>query len=249
VASEVKEGEYEFFPNRQSVHSGSRKGSDQRAEPSEDGEAVNEPVAPTKRIFLYNPLHDYESVWWIAIWFVFYCEPEGVAKHVMERARNMVYSNRSRTLHAGAINHACERLPVVLQPLGEVLVEIKDTLTDAYRSFEDSFDGSKMLLVFEELRGHLLVLEERAKSLAVKPPTQSRTLNAEGMEQFDAVTFEEEQGSRVLEHEGGARGQSTVAGDPSTSVQHEDTVLGKRTRADSPLPKVGRVLRPRTNQR
>jgi len=246
VASEVEEGQYAFFPNHQSVHSGSRK-DDQRVKLFKDGEAMNKPVAPTKRIFLHNPLHDYESIWWIAIWFIFSCEPEGVPKHVMERARNQVYRNRFTTLQGNAIFHACELLPTALQPLGNVLVEIKNTLAEAYRSFEDSFDGSEMLLVFEELRGHLLALEERAKGLAAKPPTQSQTLNVEGMEQFDAVVLEEELGWQMAEHEGGAMGQSIVTDNPPVSVQHEDAVLGKRTRVDPPS-KVDRALRPRTSQ-
>ena len=248
MAIEVEEGQYAFSPSRGSVRPGSRKGSDQKAELSKDGKAVNEPIAPVKRIFLQNPLHDYESVWWIVIWFVFYCEPEGVSKHVMELARHEVYRNRYATLLGGAIAQAYHFLPAVLRPLGEVLVEIRYILTEAYKSFEESFDGSEMLLVFEELRNHLLTLEERAKGLAVKSPIQSRTLGVEGMEQFDLVPFEEEQDWRMAEHEGGAGGQPPVADDPSTDVQLEDTVLGKRTRADPP-PKVDRVLRPKTNQR
>ena len=40
-----------------------------------------------KRTFLHNPLHDYESIWWIAVWLVCCCKPEGVADHMMKRAR------------------------------------------------------------------------------------------------------------------------------------------------------------------
>jgi len=225
------------------LRSGLRKGSDRRAELSKDEEAVSKP-----RIFLHNPLHDYESVWWIAVWFVFHCEPEGVAKHVMERARNVVYRDRFETLRGGGVDHASMFLPVALQPLCEVLVKIGDTLIDAYESFEGSFDGSKMLLVFEELRGHLLVLEERAKGLAIKSPTQSRTLDAEEMEQFDVFALEEKRGRQTVEHDGGAGGQPTVANDPSTGVQHEDVVLGKRARADL-SSEADCVLRSRTNQR
>lgn len=243
VAIEVEEGQYSFFPDRQPADSGSKKGSDQRAELSEDGKATDEPVDPIKRVFLHNPLHDYESVWWIAIWFVFSCEPEGVDKHVMERARDKVYKSRYATLVGNALRFACDLLPAVLKPLGEVLAKIRNILVEAYKSFEGSFDGSEMLLVFKQLERLLLVLKERASGLAAKPPIQTRMLNAEGMKQFDAVALEEEQGQRMAEHEGGRGGHPTVADDPP----HEDAVWGKRTRADLPS-EVDRVLRPKTNQ-
>jgi len=234
VAVEVEAGEYGFFPTPHSVPSG----SNQRAGLSQDEKVMSEPIPLTKRIFLHNHLHDYESIWWVAIWFVFYCEPEGVAQGMMEKARKKVYSNRSRTLHAGAINHACELLPVVLQPLGKVLVEIKDALVKAYRSFEESFDGPGMLVVFKELRKHFLVLEEQAKGLAPpKLPIKSRTLGPTGVQQSNAA-HEEGQGGRgreVAERCGGTGDQPADVDNPFISSRAGGSVLGKRRgREESP---------------
>ena len=47
------------------------------------------------RIFHYNSLHDYESTWWIAVWFVFCCRPEGTTEEEMRKARDAVYESRA----------------------------------------------------------------------------------------------------------------------------------------------------------
>jgi len=150
-------------------------------------DAIQLAVHQDKRTFLHNPLHDYESIWWIAVWLVFCCKSHGVADGVMKRARDEVYKNRVVTFLGGGFDEICDRLPAVLQPLGEVLMVMKNALIRAYTSFEDSFDGSGMLLVFSKLREYLLLLENLAQSLTVKSPIQNRKLNMEGVEQFDAV--------------------------------------------------------------
>ena len=55
--------------------------------------------------------------------------------------------------------------------------DMGNTPAEAYESFEDDFDGSETLAVFQELRGYLLLLEERAQCLPAKPPGQGRKLN------------------------------------------------------------------------
>ena len=121
-------------------------GSAQGTKPLGEGNNVvgSLAVGDTERTFLCNPLHDYESVWWTAVWYVFYCEPDGVAGRTMEEARDSVYKDRMRTFAFGGIETSCRLLPTVLQPLGEVLVMMKGVLVDAYLSFEGSFDGSGM---------------------------------------------------------------------------------------------------------
>ena len=52
-----------------------------------------------------------------------------------------------------------------------------NTLVEAYESFENDFDGSETLAVFQELRGYVLLLDERAQCLPAKPPGQDRKLN------------------------------------------------------------------------
>ena len=129
-----------------------------------------------ERIFLQNPLHDVsESVWWIAIWFVFYSRPEEAADNVMEEARGKVYEDRSLLfLVAGAFRRACKLLPKVFEPLGEIPVKMNSLLADAYRSFERSFDCSKMLDIFPHLRRYLQLLVKRAPPVSSEHLTQRR---------------------------------------------------------------------------
>ena len=198
-------------------------------------------VNPTKRTFLHNPLHDYESVWWTAVWFVFHCKPNGVAGGVMEEARNDVFSNRSLTFLATGSEQAWELLPEVLQPLGKVLAEMKGILRDAYLSFEKSFDGSEMLLVFPKLRECLRRLVDGAQGLDVTPPVQPRKLGA-GTGQHGAVTFEEQgkQGQRTMKQEGGAGGEPMAVDTLTAGAGTGESVSGKRVQSGSP-PQVNRT--------
>ena len=104
------------------------------------------------RIFRCTPLHDYGFACWIAVWFVFWCRPEGATDEEMRRARNAVYKNHCTTFGADAIRTACWLLPGMLRPLGITLVEMRDTLAVAYLVFETSFDGSKILPVYRGVR-------------------------------------------------------------------------------------------------
>jgi len=213
------------------------------AEPKSGDDGTKSTIDHYSRIFLHNPLHDYESVWWIAVWFVFHCKPAGVADSVMEEARWEVDRDRILTLSlASVIRRACRLLPPVLRPLGEVLVRMRRILVRAYRSFEESFDGSGMLSVFEELKPCLQNLAELARGLVVAPPVLPRKLNIEELE-FGAAALEGkwgQWGQQAIE-QGGAGGSPMAVDDPSVGAE-QDSVLGKRRRADS-LPQVDSVLR------
>ena len=96
----------------------------------------------------------------------------------METAHEQVYQNRTLTFMQNGLREAVRLLPEVLRPLGKILAKMKRTLITAYKSFEETFDGSRMSLVFEELRPLLVLLEERAKGLVrVEPPIQNPKLN------------------------------------------------------------------------
>jgi len=193
------------------------------------------------RIWLYNPLHDYESVWWVAVWFVFSSKPEGVPDSVMKNAHDEVYSNRFSTFGLGTIAQACELLPQVLEPLGGVLVEMRNILADAYRSFEESFNGSEMLLVFGKLEPWILRLVHLAHNMDVTPVIPGMKLKTAEAE-FDAVEVGEDEGQQAMEQEGGAGGQSVAVDDPFVSTETGGSVLGKRVWAGS-SPEVDRALR------
>jgi len=159
----------------------------------------------------------------------------------MKTAHDQVYSNRSLTFGLGTIEQACASLPQVLRPLGRVLVEMRNILANAYRSFEESFDGSGMLLVFEELLPHLVELVRLANKLdvvLVTPGMKLKTAEAE----FDAVEVGEGQRQRAMKQEGEAGGQPVAVDNPFVSAETGGSVLGKRARAGSP-PQVDRALR------
>ena len=73
---EVKCGDYLFRPPESLME---RKNRQMAELPAEVGDDVTKQAAVlgTDRTFHYNPLLDYESVWWIAVWFFFWCRPEG----------------------------------------------------------------------------------------------------------------------------------------------------------------------------
>ena len=59
----------------------------------EKGKYLFHPIGHSKpiiRAFLHNPLHDYESVWWTAVLFIFSSKPKGVPEDVMvmKKAQN-----------------------------------------------------------------------------------------------------------------------------------------------------------------
>ena len=109
----------------------------------------------------------------------------------MKQARDEVYRTRLGTLAAGGMSYARRFLPEVLQPLGKVLGTMRAILTTAYEAFEDSFDGSGMLSVFEELRGCLVDLERIAKGLVqVEPPILNLRLNTDVAMEFDERAYE-----------------------------------------------------------
>ena len=90
-----------------------------------------------------------------------------------------------------------------------------------------------MLLVFQELRECLLLLEERAQGLAVKLPSQYPKSSAEGVNQLALIALRGKQGREGEEQEQGAVGQPSDVDSPHVGVQWEGVTLGKRTRADS----------------
>ena len=117
-------------------------------------------VVEDKRIIVHRSrrLLKTMTACWIAVWFIFWCRPEGTTDEEMRRARNAVYKNHCTTFGADAIRTACWLLPGILRPLGITLVEMRDTLAVAYLVFETSFDGSKILPVYRGVRRYLFYL-------------------------------------------------------------------------------------------
>jgi len=159
----------------------------------------------------------------------------------MEEARDKVYHSQNTTFVGGTIAQASPLLPPVLRPLGDVLVKMRNVLVGAYRSFEDSFDGSETLLVFGKLMPYFLELMDIAKGLSditpMVPDMRLKTAEAE----FDAATVEEGQGQQATEKKGEAGKQPMAIDDFLVGAETGSPVLGKRARGDSP-PQVDRAL-------
>ena len=254
MAVEVEYGRYFFRPGRSKDLGEGRAGESWRSmvkrkgkemtEPPKDGDDMMERfvVFGADRTLRYNPLHDYESVWWVAVWFVFCCRPEGTTDEEMERARNAVYESRYATFGADVIRTACLLLPGILRPLGVALVEMRDTLVNAYLAFETSFDGSEILSVHWRSMEHLFLLFQRAQKLAVEPSTPNEKVDVE-VKPFDTDVLKEEQGQQAMEQVEGTSGWPKHTDDPFVGAQK---ILGTRPRVDS-SPKVDRMLKPKTN--
>ena len=153
---------------------------------------------PTERLFLHNPLHDYESIWWIAVWFVSHCELEGAANDELENARAGVYKNRYSAFTGNSFQRFCKKLPPSLLPLGPTLIWMKGTLLEAYKSFEETFDGSKMLSIAGDLKKGLKSLEEVARGVKAALPKTSPKRTRDGVDQVVEANEVPETGEEPL---------------------------------------------------
>lgn len=120
---------------------------------------------------LYNPLHDYESVWWIATWVVFSCRLKNLddAKWEDQKAtRGSLFAHRLGNWLFDKFPRHKDKLPEALRPLHYHLNEMKKTLTSAYRLYEESFDSSPMLDVVPRLITHLHQLASAAEIIEIE---------------------------------------------------------------------------------
>jgi hypothetical protein len=193
-----------------------------------------DPNAETEMTWLHNPLHDYESIWWIAVWFVFHSSPNGVAEGVMEEARSILYKGRTATFGLSGFNSVRLALPKELRDLGRVLNKMKLVLVEAYMSFEKSFEGSKMLDVYQDLRPHLEGMVEAARGLTARPKHLGGRLKEETGFVVAAPGEEDQQTA-----ERGEEAQRVEDDDPflgSDVVGSRDSELRKRKRISFELP-------------
>jgi len=163
----------------------------------------------------------------------------------MKRAHRSVFGDRALAFALGLIEDFCTLLPEVLQSLGDVLVEMRGILVDAYQSFEEAFDGSKVLPIFPELRSRLQLLVERAHGLDVTLPATPQILNEEDMKQLDEIKGQgdqdqkEDQKEEDQEEGSGVGRQSMDPVNPFLSKEEGGSfTLRKRPLVGSP-PKAG----------
>ena len=120
-----------------------------------------------RRVFLYTPLHDYESVWWIAAWVVFSCTLETAQND--GRARDALLTDRASFAELEDIMDHGQLLPKELHSLVKILDEMRYTLVRGYYAYEKNFDGTNMLDVVPSLIGHLEDLAKAAETIEIKP--------------------------------------------------------------------------------
>ena len=121
------------------------------------------------RTFLYTPLHDYESVWWIATWVLFKCRPKSLGPEELDYTTQSqhpsIFYDKADREHAilapGVFIALKESLPRTLHPLFEILEVFRKNLVRVYREYEESFDGSVILRNVEVFQ---LCLEKLAKA-------------------------------------------------------------------------------------
>ena len=144
-----------------------------------------------ERLFLHNPLHDYESVWWMATWALFRCQPKPLdseeAEDLQTRAMEDMFSKHRTTvmIASGSFRGYKKSLPEVLHPLFDTLEAFRGVLTMGYQDYEKSFDGSSILPNVEHFCRCLTALANRADKVelydfptlsALQPPPLDRSL-------------------------------------------------------------------------
>jgi len=140
---------------------------------SPDPRRAERKAAP-RRIFLYTPLHDYESVWWIATWVLFRCQPKSLNSEEPDQLTQprepsalRIFDDKTDREHTimvpGVFLTLKRSLPRILHPLFEILEVFREELVRVYREYEESFDGS---IILQNVGSFHLCLEELAKAAA-----------------------------------------------------------------------------------
>ena len=182
-------------------------------------------MAKPARIWLHNPLHDYESIWWIAVWFLFTSKPKGVDENDMHRAHSAVFGNRLATFLGGKFSSPDALLPKVLHPILLHLESMRKQLVAAYYAFEKSFDGSVIKDIHKNLAPYMLKAALSARKLSITPNVLSRKLEGAEME-FELGTPGEEPSRQILGPEDGGTGHSRRLVMITFLTQHPRATLG-----------------------
>ena len=202
---------------------------------SPDPHGIERKAAPL-RIFLYTPLHDYESVWWIAAWILFKCRPKSLNQEELDcftQSRGpSIFDDKTDREHImlapGVFLALKKSLPRILHPLFDVLELFRKNLVRVYREYEESFDGSIILRNVEIFHRCLEKLAKAATKVEILDFPRSSTVDPSNTRLH-------------LPHGAGDRQESDIAtvsqGAPEPRpkrVETTPTLLEKR-KATSPL--------------
>ena len=166
-----------------------------------------------KCVFLHNPLHDYESIWWIATWALFRCRPKHIYPEGSEdpqtRAMEEIFGKHRNTviITQGTFEGYRGSLPDVLHPLFNTLEIFREELVVTYRDYEKSFDGSIVLSKVENFRLCLEALVQSADEVRLydfsvisaleRPPLDTSLVMPEESEENS--TEGQKAGGRILD--------------------------------------------------
>ena len=153
-----------------------------RPTPLEESGTDDEEMDETNRIWLHNPLHDYESIWRIAVWFLFTSKLEGVDENDMRQAHSTVFQDRPIIFAFGKFRNTRRLLPEILHPIWWALELMRRKLIRAYLAFEKSFNGSEIEGLYMGLAPYLAKAMLRAGELNAKPNVLSTKLEGAEVE-------------------------------------------------------------------
>lgn len=99
-------------------------------------------------IFLYNPIHGLEPVWWMAVWIVFTCRVKDPRTNLDKRRHRAAYDSLFAIGSAGRENaFRSERfldfgaaLHPKMSPLFEILYDLRYPFHNMYSDYEMAFE-------------------------------------------------------------------------------------------------------------
>jgi hypothetical protein len=220
-------------------------------QPSPEPEEVAK-KAGLRRIFLHTPLHDYESVWWIATWVLFKCTPKSLSSEESARfsqlqasAMEWIFDNQMDRQNVMTDRAEFPRfemsLPPVLHPLFRTLCIFRTELAKTYVAYEESFDGS-VILPKVALFCRCLELPARlAAKVEIQEFPQPSTLDPSTMRLRLPPGVDGDQGAEVVTLLRVTPGDALTPKHQSNGIKTTPALLEKR-KAGSPLdPPVAKI--------
>jgi hypothetical protein len=139
----------------------------------------------TKLEFHYNPLHDLESVWWLAVWFIFshvlqetprVRDPTTASNQLRQVKllfpRHLAATSRSDQFEvATTFELACSSLPSSFRNAATRLEDARMALVDRYERAErgDEIDTEVFLGIHEELIRLFDEAKDSTRDMALEP--------------------------------------------------------------------------------
>ena len=176
--------------------------------------------------FRYNPLHDMESLWWIAIYFTFKREvndgadplhkPQALrAQHAFAMDIFHGDHDRKHSLLLGQINlmDKLQYLHPVMRPLGKMLEGLRRRLLAAYYDAEDDLTSIDYRAA-DSLHEHFISTFTR-----IAQSRRFQDVQLHRLRPWDARTYGYARLPASLSHSGGEQTDSSSSGDEDSSEE------------------------------